>query len=148
MARKKSNIPFIDRFMAKVMKDPNSGCWLWAGGWNGKYGVFSREHGKSQYAHRLAYEELVGPIPDGLDIDHSCVTPLCVNPSHLSPMSRKENIRIGYKRRNGDRCHRGHPFTDENTKITKAGYRQCRRCRADKAYISRGLNTKRRKHGE
>ena len=52
-------------------------------------------------AHRFAYERCVGPIPDGLDIDHKCRTRSCVQPSHLEPVTRAENVRRGIAARNG-----------------------------------------------
>ena len=73
------------RFLAKVDLDGPGGCWLWAGGINaGGYGQFHLEGGK-RYAHRVAYETLVGPIPKGLTIDHACHVRNCVNPVHLRP---------------------------------------------------------------
>ena len=70
-----------------------SGCWLWTGkpAKNG-YGVISVNN-TDRYAHRLSYELHIGPIPDGLTIDHLCMVRLCVNPEHLEPVTRSENTR-------------------------------------------------------
>lgn len=85
-----------ERFWAKIMTEPNTGCWLWCGDFNGVYGNFSvRSPGQKQrryLAHRFSYELNVGPIPDGLTIDHKCRTPLCVNPLHLRAVTQAENL--------------------------------------------------------
>ena len=77
-------------FHAKYVID-ESGCWLWMASLNRKgYGSF-----QSQAAHRVAYQLLVGPIPDGLHIDHLCRVRNCVNPSHMEPVTPAENQRRG-----------------------------------------------------
>ncbi len=82
-----------ERFWAKVEPEPMTGCWLWTAN-AGRYGhgVF-HDGRRSVKAYRWAYEHLVGPIPDGLTIDHLCRTPACVNPAHLEPVTMSENIR-------------------------------------------------------
>jgi hypothetical protein len=76
-------------------EDPGS-CWHWTGARIGKgYGNWpsgSKLVGTSR-AHRIAYIWLVGPIPDGMELDHLCFTHDCVNPAHLEPVTREENIR-------------------------------------------------------
>lgn len=68
-------------------------CWLWTGAPAATgYGVI-RAGGRDTYAHRIAHELLVGPIPQGLTIDHLCMVRLCVNPEHLEPVTRAENTR-------------------------------------------------------
>ena len=63
---------------------PESGCWLWLGGWTRKgYGRLPLRDRSSVLAHRLFYEAHVGPIPDGLIVCHTCDTPACCNPAHL-----------------------------------------------------------------
>ena len=83
--------PFV-RFMAKVKKTPS--CWLWTGTQqrNSSYGQFWRK-GKLVRPHRFAYEYFVGPIPDGLTIDHLCGVPLCVNPKHLFTGTQSDNVK-------------------------------------------------------
>lgn len=76
--------------------DKTDSCWLWLGAQNGKgYGRFtlSGRNGWKRSAHRYAYELLVGPIAAGLDLDHLCRNRLCVNPEHLEPVTRRENLR-------------------------------------------------------
>lgn len=90
----------VDRFWARVLKTDT--CWLWqgatAGRWNLRYGQ-TRWAGRVAMAHRVAYELLVGAIPDGLQIDHLCRNPLCVNPAHLEPVTNAENARRGHEAR-------------------------------------------------
>jgi hypothetical protein len=72
-------------------------CWVWLGAkqpgpWN--YGVLYHD-GRTQRAHRVYYEQHVGPIPEGLQLDHLCRVPACVNPSHVEPVTQTENVRRG-----------------------------------------------------
>lgn len=89
--------PLLDRFMEKVSPEPNSGCWLWLGSeWGKGYGSFVIERGKGCQAHRAAYELFVGPIPEGLQLDHKCRVHICVNPDHLEPVTQRENTIRGF----------------------------------------------------
>jgi hypothetical protein len=86
--RRKSPVDFI--------LDSDTGCWMWqltldANG----YGRVRRGSRRLQLAHRYMYERHIGPIEPGLDLDHLCRTPRCVNPAHLEPVSRAENTRRG-----------------------------------------------------
>jgi len=92
-----------ERFWPKVNKDgpvpehrPDLGpCWIWTAGGDygrGRFAVVGRS-GRLLLAHRFAYELLIGPIPEGLTLDHLCMTPLCVNPEHLEPVTQAENSR-------------------------------------------------------
>ena len=66
------------------------GCWIWLGAKSHGYGA-ARHNGKNCSAHRVMYEELVGPIPNGLEINHLCRVKNCVNPEHLEPVTHREN---------------------------------------------------------
>jgi hypothetical protein len=103
-------------------------CWPWAGQINHNgYGIFS-----SILAHRLVYERFVGPVPDGLELDHLCSNPPCVNPWHLEPVTHQENLLRGrgFAAANAAKthCYRGHEYTPENTYLSAKGQRKCRAC--------------------
>ena len=86
------------RFWEKVEKT-DGGCWWWTASLNGKgYGNFSSQ-GRGGQAHRFAYQSVKGPIPEGLELDHLCCQPRCVNPDHLEPVTRAENVRRAYEAR-------------------------------------------------
>lgn len=102
-------------------------CWVWQGAKNPRgYGNITYEQ-KSYKAHRFIYEWLVGPIPEGLTLDHLCRNTLCVNPDHLDPCTMAENIRRGSKAQQ-THCKHGHEFTPENTIVRTNGTRRCREC--------------------
>jgi hypothetical protein len=97
--------PLLRRFQAKV--DVTASCWLWTGArTTGGYGLLKVD-GRPEYVHRLSYEHHVGPIPDGLQLDHLCRVRCCVNPAHLEPVTGTENIRRG-EPATRTHCPRGH----------------------------------------
>lgn len=113
------------RFLAKVEKTAD--CWIWRAyrhekGY-GRIGV----GGHVKFAHRIAYELFVGPIPAGLQIDHLCRNRGCVNLAHLEPVTARENCLRGTVF-HPDACHRGHPRSAENTYNDPSGIRHCRVC--------------------
>jgi len=120
-----------ERFWAKVHRQPE-GCWRWTGAKNQGYGAFHATPNRTIPAHRYAYELLRGPIPPGLTIDHLCRVRDCVNPDHMEPVSRGENVLRGEslpaqnKRR--DCCKNGHLLTGTNVKIEISHDRTSRRC--------------------
>lgn len=134
--------PLAERLMDKVEIDPNSGCWLWSGSTirNG-YGEINRgRNGEGKVlAHRASYEIHVGLIPAGLDLDHKCRTRSCVNPLHLEPVTRQENLLrgVGPEKMRArfatmTHCKNGHEFTPENTRwgMQHSGKHRQRTCRA------------------
>lgn len=124
------------KFLAKV-DATDSGCWLWTGLLDpGGYGLY-RIGSNVQLAHRVAYVNFVGSIPDGLTIDHLCQRRACVNPAHLEPVSRSENTERSWtanRWRRPPTCPQGHLYDEANTyRNPKTGWRMCRACLAAKA---------------
>lgn len=123
------------RFWSKV--DASGVCWEWTASFDGKgagrgYGQFNAGDRKTDRAHRWAYINLCGPIPDGLVLDHLCRNTACVNPDHLEPVTQMVN-----KRRGGSgvlnsaktHCPQGHPYEGYNLLVGREGWRECRICR-------------------
>lgn len=108
------------------------GCWIWIGGLERKgYARFRSEKGNKVFTHRWAYELLVGPIPEGLTIDHLCRTTSCCNPAHLEPVTDIENIARGTQgdwQKRKTHCYKGHEFSALNTYVNPQGHRSCRTC--------------------
>lgn len=129
-----------ERFWDKVLPEPNSGCWLWTGSLgSGGYGQIGAggHDGRPLGAHRVSYEMNVGPIPAGFTLDHKCRVRCCVNPNHLEPVTRGENVKrgqagvlTGAKYRAMTHCRNGHEYSPENTAHNKDGSRRCRQCTA------------------
>ncbi len=107
-----------ERFTEKFIEEPNTGCWLWIAQVDRDgYGRFRWKSAKTM-AHRFAYEQVLGQIQEGLELDHKCRTPCCVNPEHLEPVTHIENVRrgnSGKKDREKTHCKWGHPFDEQNT---------------------------------
>lgn len=113
------------------------GCWEWtASRFRNGYGQFN-----SQLAHRVIYKELVGPIPEGLDLDHLCRNRACVRPDHLEPVTRRENLIRGEtsiaENVRKTHCKHGHEFTEKNIYRWR-GKRLCRICRDARRHKNRG----------
>jgi hypothetical protein len=127
-----------DRFWDKVWQ--GDGCWLWTGRPNRQgYGVLREGPSGSRTlrAHRFSYELLVGPILEGLVIDHLCSNTMCVNPDHLDSVTQAENVRrgrtgqaFGAMQRARTHCPQGHEYSNENTYLWNT-YRACRMCRKE-----------------
>lgn len=116
-----------------VQVEKTDECWLWHGciEVNG-YGVASVS-GKTLKAHVIAYEALIGPKPEGMELDHLCRIRHCVNPAHLEPVTHQENTLRGTGptavNAAKDVCDSGHPFDADNTYWRHNGGRDCRQCR-------------------
>jgi hypothetical protein len=140
-----------ERFWRRVNKngpcpdmDPDLGpCWLWTGPLSRKgYAQFSvtRDWERTNWpVHGFAYEQMVGRVPDGLELDHLCCVRHCVNPDHLEPVTHEENIarakaRGSYARQweKTTHCPQGHEYTDDNTYVDPDGVHFCRTCLAAK----------------
>jgi hypothetical protein len=132
--------PVEARFWAKVEKLGPDDCWIWNGATSAGYGHF--HFGDTHVlAHRWSYEQAIGTIPNGLQLDHLCRTPACVNPDHLEPVTLAENVLRGIslsaKNARKTHCKHGHELTPENTYVRPSGFRNCRACRT--LYPPKGL---------
>lgn len=141
------------RLLGRIEIDPTTGCWVWQGYVRSGYGIIGVTEGgipSVRTAHRIAYERLVGPVPEGLDLDHLCHTRdllcpggiacphrRCVNPDHLEPVTRRENAHRGRGRHGQTHCKWGHEMTPENTMIRTDGAWNSRRCRVCLAWSRR-----------
>jgi hypothetical protein len=114
--------------------DASGDCWTWTGGrQSAGYGHYSLgRRGLKTLAHRFAYELLVGPIPEGRQIDHLCRNHLCVNPDHMEPVTQRTNILRGTSpaaaHARVQTCPSGHPYDEANTCHRSNGRRSCRTC--------------------
>ncbi len=123
-----------DHIVDRILFEPNTGHWFWLGKLSrqgyGRVGVDGRVYG----VHRYVYSQLVGPIPDGMVLDHICRVRHCVAPQHLRVVTPAQNslensVSFCARRAVSDRCDRGHPYDNGNLIITKTGARLCRTCR-------------------
>jgi HNH endonuclease len=126
----------------KLLRNPQTECWEWTGSRNHAgygviwYGGSPADGGRGYRAHRVAYELFVGPIPDGLSLDHLCRVKHCVNPEHLEPVTQRENIMrspvaVAALQAARTHCIHGHPFAGDNLRIytrRKGVERVCRTC--------------------
>lgn len=133
----------LERFEARYIPEPMSGCWLWTGMvYNGGYGLMyaDTEDGRKRVmAHRWAYEHFRGPIDPDLTFDHLCRVRCCVNPWHGEVVTRGENVLRGTApaalNQRKTHCKRGHLFDDENTgPASRSGGRRCRTCHREAEY--------------
>ena len=128
-------LPLTERFWEKVDRRDSDECWPWlasldANGYGQIYGGPLKPTNRK--AHQVSYEINVGPIPSGLELDHTCRNPACVNPSHLEPVTHRENdlrgVGVGARNARKSHCSKGHPYDLMNTLFGKRG-RICRTCR-------------------
>ncbi|OZC59327.1 hypothetical protein CH276_22515 [Rhodococcus sp. 06-470-2] len=117
--------------VTEIDRGHTSQCWEWQGATSNRgYGQVGR-NGKTCSTHVVAYVELVGPIPDGLQIDHLCRNRKCCNPEHLEPVTGRVNCSRSIQATK-IRCHKGHPLAGANLIIKKRPnglqIRNCRVC--------------------
>jgi HNH endonuclease len=129
---------FRERFDDFIFFSPD-GCWLWTGCWDQSgYGMITVKHGLTKRAHIVSYEMFVGPVPDGLEMDHLCRVRCCVNWRHLEAVTKAENAKrspfvLSTIHAKKTHCIYGHPLSGDNLAVQflKNGhkYRSCMTCR-------------------
>lgn len=105
-----------------------NGCQVWTGETNskgyGRAGIGGPRRCRRQ-AHILRYEAEIGPVPEGLQLDHLCRNRLCGNPAHLQPVTCRENLLRGLTVASANaqksHCHMGHALSDDNLRIERHG---------------------------
>ena len=120
--------------------DRSGECWIWQSSTmlNG-YGQIKVAR-RNRLAHRVSYETFVGPIPEGLHLDHLCRVRACVNPAHLEPVTCRENLhRSPLTKASVTACPYGHSFDADNTYIRSMGHRACRACDRTRRRIRRAM---------
>jgi hypothetical protein len=121
---------------AKIRPVPITGCWEWIGARESRGYGNVKIAGHVRKAHVVVYEALRGTIAAGLECDHLCRVPWCVNPDHVEVVAHAENVRRGAARwvpgerqRAKTHCPRGHAYSPENTYTQPGtGGRACRAC--------------------
>lgn len=134
--RRHAGLSILDRLPV----NPETGCWEWQGKRSNGYGQTSLGN-RMVYVHRLTYLVYVGPVPDGLEIDHLCRVRHCANPAHLEAVTAKVNVNRGINHESEKtHCPQGHPYAGENLYVNpSSGNRACRSChrRHQVAYTAR-----------
>lgn len=127
-----------DRIKRLSVDDASTGCRTWIGHCDkdgyGKVNATLPDGTPVYLAHRMTWLYFVGPIPDGLEIDHSCKNRSCINPDHLQLVTHAENIALNnYKtnHRNGVKTHclNGHLLAGENIRLQRWGSTVMRHCK-------------------
>ena len=128
-------LPLMPRVSANTDVD-EGGCWLW------KKSTFASGYGQirvnnqNRLLHRAVYEELVGELPEGVQLHHVCGVRRCCNPAHLLPVTAAQHMLLDDipARRNAlkTHCPHGHAYDTENTYRAKNGQRKCRACQRER----------------
>lgn len=126
------SLEWQERIRTYSFPDEN-GCWVWQRHkdvWG--YGRTSIGPDKARGAHRASFMAFIGPIPEGMTVDHLCFNPPCVNPDHLRLLPPLENAR-NQPAALKTHCAHGHEFTPENTRLQRrpggTAWRSCRTCK-------------------
>lgn len=126
--------PLILRMASKFTIGPD--CWEWTASRPHGYGQISvgGRAGRPRRAHIVLWELLHGPVPDGLELDHTCRNTACIRPAHLEPVTHAENMRRARGLNRPTHCKHDHELTPENTYVelvaTGGTAWKCRTCRA------------------
>ena len=151
--------PVRERLLASIAVN-EEGCWLWT--------KYVKPNGYAQilvpgrglvYVHRASYEEFIGAIPDGMEVDHechrrdsgcdgnACLHRRCLNPDHLSAKTPQQNTLRGTSpaanHATKTHCPKGHPYDEQNTYVRPDG-KKLRDCKACRSEVSKAQNAERK----
>lgn len=135
----------VERIISRFVEKTDT-CWLWKGKKDYGYGRVGM-NGTHYRAHRLIYESVKGPVPNGMVLDHLCRNRACVNPDHLEPVTVRENNIRGVspiaENAKKTHCQRGHPLSGDNLyeyQFKGNPWRGCKECRRDATRRNRAKN--------
>lgn len=131
-------IPLRDRIIAGTIVDENN-CWIWQlavdedGYGQMMIGAWQTGKVRCARAYRVAYEEFVGDVPEGLELDHLCRVTRCCNPAHLEAVTHRINAQRGDQgkwQKVKTHCPKGHPYSGDNLVVHESApnHRRCRAC--------------------
>jgi hypothetical protein len=127
-----------ERILRSIVIDGN-GCWIWQkycdrDGY-GRIGIKVDGRPRTTGAHRIAFVEWRGEIPEGLEPDHACEVRPCVNPDHMELKTHRDNVQrsVPNRRPDSDHCRRGHLIDEANTyhRPGRPDLAICRTCRTE-----------------
>lgn len=126
----------VEEILLSKIRVDERGCWIWTASLchRGRGKITLRQAGvlRTFAAARASYTAFVGPIPPGLEVDHRCMVPLCINPQHLEPVTGEENRRRYFE--TFTHCRAGHPYDELNARVasrrSERTGKQVRVCRA------------------
>lgn len=134
--------PSLKDRLPHLVRITETGCWDWSRYVDSDgYGRVKIRGKSERRAHRAVYEELVGHIPDGMDLDHLCRNRRCVNPEHLEPVTKRENTLRGFAptamNARKTHCLNGHSLSGDNIYTQNGRRRQCRTCESARNKVSK-----------
>jgi hypothetical protein len=141
----RSDAQWVELLLSLTVPDEN-GCLVYNRKTTNRSGHIQRYFkGRSWYVHRLMWTLVKGPVPDGLQVCHTCDNPKCINIDHLWLGTQRDNsLDMVSKRRqkfmSKTECKNGHAFTPENTWVCSRGHRHCRACARMRQRVASGWN--------
>lgn len=122
----------LQMFHDRIVVDEKSQCWNWVGPKTNGYGVASVDN-KRTLAHRSYWLFIGKEIPESYDLDHLCRNRGCINPDHLEPVTRSENLKRGFLARG---CKNGHPYIESDFSVVKRSdgttELRCKKCHRER----------------
>jgi hypothetical protein len=124
--RGRLDVSLLETLITRITKN-SEGCWEWSGTNGLGYGYVTYQ-GSYRVVHRLLYELSTGNSTKGFDLHHICVNRKCVNPRHVTPLTRSEHKKLHAQAKQNGACKNGHEFTEANT-YQLGNHRTCKECK-------------------